>query len=80
MKALGARSTVGKKVVQLVEMNAMIFTPLDTGLDTLEDLTSKNTDILIVSYPGIIKCGDSTTCVSRRNVPQEAFRQYLDRE
>ena len=41
----------------------MIFTPLDTGLDTLENLTTKNTDILIASYPGIIKCGDSTTCV-----------------
>ena len=79
-KALGAGSTKGRKVVQLVEMNAIVFTPLDTHLDVLEKLIIRNTDILIAAYPGKINCGTSTTCESRKNVLMEAFRQtYPDR-
>ena len=78
LKALGAGSTLGMKTIQLVEMSSIILTPIHTKLHMLKNLATKNMDILIRAYPGVIECKGSTTCISRRSVLQTAYRQCLD--
>lgn len=61
LKAMGAGSTLGMKTTQLVEMRSIIFTPINTKINMLEDLDTKNTDTLIHTFPGVIDCKGSTT-------------------
>ena len=44
----------------------------------LENLATKNMDMLVCAYPGVIECKGSTMCISRRSVLQTAYRQFLD--
>ena len=54
LKAMRVGSSMCKKTVQLVEMSGIIFTPIDTKLDMLENLKTK-------------KHGHPNPCIPRRD-------------